>query len=89
MAINFRKPITAGGKTIHSVHANAGLAYPEQRRDVAGWGAMIEIPAVVLLLESITTGEITPLQAREALAPILAELAVYEQEMDQHSGEDY
>lgn len=89
MATNFRKTISPGGKTIEAVHANAGLAYPEQRQNVAGWGAMIEVPAVVLLLDAIAAGEITAPQAREALAPVLAELAAYKQEMDRHAGEDY
>ncbi|SOD67025.1 hypothetical protein SAMN06297387_12837 [Streptomyces zhaozhouensis] len=82
MALDTHSTIKAGPVTIADVKVQLGSPYPRHRSDLPGWGALIELPAVMQLLAAIEAGDITADQARAAFGPILADLADYQAEMD-------
>lgn len=82
MPYDVTRDITAGHIVLPAVRGSVGAVYSEHRTDKPGYGAAVELPAVLELLAAIETGQITAAQAQEALAPFLDQLAQYDHEMD-------
>lgn len=76
--------ITAGPIVLPGVAGSVGAVYSEHRMDKPGWGAAVELPAVLELLAAVEKGLITAAQAQAAFTPFLARLEQYEREMDAH-----
>ncbi|TXJ83306.1 hypothetical protein E2C11_07490 [Streptomyces lavendulae] len=82
MPYDVTRDITAGPIVLPGVAGTVGALYPQHRADTPGWGAAVELPAVLELLSAIETGQITAAQARTALAPFRDRLEEYDREMD-------
>ncbi|WP_327311757.1 hypothetical protein [Streptomyces sp. NBC_01243] len=82
MMWNNRADFIAGPVTIPAAQWTTGTLYDHATRtDASGWGAAVELPVVLQLLDLIAEGTITPKQAKNAFAPVLADLKVYDQEV--------
>lgn len=76
--------LTAGDVRIPRAQWTTGVLYDRgPRKEAPGRGVAIELPVVLELLDRIADGQITPEQARNAFAPVQADLAVFHQEMDE------
>ncbi|MFF1405091.1 hypothetical protein [Streptomyces sp. NPDC058294] len=82
MAYDVTRDITAGPLILPGVRGSVGAVYAQHRTDKPGYGAAVELPAVLELLTAIETGQITAAQAQDALAPFLDRLDEYDREMD-------
>ncbi|MFJ9188491.1 hypothetical protein ACIRQO_36245 [Streptomyces anulatus] len=82
MAYNVTRDITAGRLVLLGVHGSVGAVYSEHRTDRPGYGAAVELPAVLELLAAVNAGQITAAQAQGALAPFLDRLDEHHREMD-------
>ncbi|MEU7297972.1 hypothetical protein AB0A76_33070 [Streptomyces exfoliatus] len=82
MSYDVTRDITAGPLVLPGARGSVGAVYSEHRTDKRGYGASVELPAVLELLAAIDTGQITAAQAREAFAPFLDRLEEYDREMD-------
>ncbi|ALO98736.1 hypothetical protein SHL15_7743 [Streptomyces hygroscopicus subsp. limoneus] len=65
------------------MRGSVGAVYSEHRKEKPGYGAAVELPAVVELLAAVETGQITAAQAQAAFAPFLDRLEEYDREMDE------
>lgn len=74
--------LAAGRAALPGVAGSVGAVYSEHRTDKPGWGAAVELPAVLELLAAIETGQITAVQAQAAFRPFLVRLEGYDREMD-------
>lgn len=82
MPYDVTRDINAGPLALPGVRGSVGAVYSEHRTDKPGYGAAVELPAVLELLAAIETGQITAAQAQEAFAPFLHRLEEYDREMD-------
>ncbi|GAA2500564.1 hypothetical protein GCM10010406_41330 [Streptomyces thermolineatus] len=83
MPVDHTRTLTAGPVTLPHVAASIGAVYSRGYREEApGWGAAVELPAVLELLDAIARGEVTPEQAREAFAPVIERVNEYDRKMD-------
>ncbi|WP_435192388.1 hypothetical protein [Streptomyces sp. bgisy126] len=76
--------LAAGPVVLPGVVGSVGAVYPKHRTDEPGWGAAVELPAVLELLGAVGAGRITAAQAREAFTPLLDRLEEFDREMDEH-----
>ncbi|HBF82488.1 MAG TPA: hypothetical protein DD420_21925 [Streptomyces sp.] len=83
MAYDVTRDITAGPLALPGVRGSVGAVYSEHRTDKPGYGAAVELPAVLELLGAIATGQITASQAQAALTPFLNRLEEYDREADE------
>ncbi|MFJ6523627.1 hypothetical protein ACIQJ4_35890 [Streptomyces filamentosus] len=83
MAYDVTRDITAGPLILPGVRGSVGAVYSGRRTDKPGYGAVVELPAVLELLTAIETGQITVAQAQAALVPFLDQLEEYDREMDE------
>ncbi|QEV21952.1 hypothetical protein [Streptomyces alboniger] len=74
--------ITAGPLVLPGVRGSVGAVYSEHRTEKPGYGAAVELPAVLALLAAVETGEITAAQAQATFTPFLVRLEEYDREMD-------
>ncbi|ALV30668.1 GIY-YIG nuclease family protein [Streptomyces sp. CdTB01] len=73
MAQSFTVQLTFGSHRIENVTLQWGVGMGgDARRDAPSWGTDIEVPAVIELLDLITTGAITAEQARDKLDRLTA-----------------
>ncbi|MFD3567391.1 hypothetical protein [Streptomyces sp. NPDC058667] len=84
MPYDVTRSLAAGPLTLPGVRGSVGAVYSEHRTDRPGYGAAVELPAVLELLAAVETGRITATQAQAAFAPFLARLEEFDQEMDRH-----
>lgn len=83
MAYDVTRDITAGPLVLPGVRGSVGAVYSGHRTDRPGYGAAVELPAVLELLTAMETGQITVAQAQTAFIPFLDRLEEYDQEMDE------
>lgn len=86
MASDVTRDLTAGPITLPGVRGSVGALYAEHRTDNPGYGAAVELPAVLDLLDAIDAGRISAEQAKRALAPFIDRLEEYDREMDRRYG---
>ncbi|MFI6690071.1 hypothetical protein [Streptomyces sp. NPDC050485] len=84
MAYSVTCDITAGPLTLPRVAGSVGAVYSDPRRDRPGFGAAVELPAVLELLTAIQTGQITAAEATSAFVPFLARLDEFDRKMADH-----
>ncbi|AJF70423.1 hypothetical protein [Streptomyces vietnamensis] len=82
MPYDVTRDLTAGPLLLPGVAGSVGAVYSKHRTDKPGWGAAVELPAVLEILAAITVGQITAAQAQTAFAPFLARLEEFDREMD-------
>lgn len=82
MAYDVTRDITAGTVVLLGVRGSVGAVYSDHRTDRPGYGAAVELPAVLELLAALNAGRITAAQAQGALAPFLDRIEEYDREMD-------
>lgn len=82
MPYDVTRDITASTLVLPGVRGSVGAVYSEYRTNKPGYGACVELPAVLELLAAIETSQITAAQAQDAFAPFLDRLAEYDREMD-------
>lgn len=82
MPYDVNRDITAGPIVLPGVRGSVGAVYSEHRTDKPGFGAAVELPAVLELIAAVETGQITAAQAQAAFAPFLKRLKEYDREMD-------
>ncbi|MFF3531439.1 hypothetical protein ACFYX5_32660 [Streptomyces rubiginosohelvolus] len=87
MPYDVTRDVTAGPMTLLGVRGSVGAVYADHRTDVPGYGAAVELPAVLELLNAIDAGRISAAQAQEALTPYIERLEEYDREMDCRYGE--
>ncbi|MFD7865988.1 hypothetical protein [Streptomyces sp. NPDC059783] len=64
------------------MRGTVGAAYSKHRTQNRGYGAAVELPAVLELLAAVESGQITAAQAQAALTPFLDQLEEYDRETD-------
>ncbi|MEU5898735.1 hypothetical protein [Streptomyces venezuelae] len=57
-----------GDKPIKNIRFTWGGDYPKDRRHLEGWGAAVEVPAILALMDKVIAGELTVERARRLLA---------------------
>ncbi|MGW6202276.1 hypothetical protein ACWF9B_01285 [Streptomyces sp. NPDC055089] len=82
MPYDVTRDITTGPLTLPGVRGSVGAVYSEHRAQNRGYGAAVELPAVLELLAAVESGQITAAQAQAALSPFLDQLEEYDREMD-------
>ncbi|MFE6713975.1 hypothetical protein [Streptomyces sp. NPDC057695] len=82
MPYDVTRDLTAGLLFLPGVAGSVGAVYSKHRTDKPGWGAAVELPAVLEILAAIAAGHITAAQAQTAFAPLLARLEEFDREMD-------
>ncbi len=85
MPYDVTRDITAGPIVLPGVRGSVGAVYSEHRTAKPGFGAAVELPAVLELLAAVETGQITAAQAQAAFAPFLDRLEEYDREMDERA----
>nr|WP_012840404.1 hypothetical protein [Streptomyces sp. W9]ACX85519.1 pCQ3_18 [Streptomyces sp. W9] len=70
MPLDFRRDLTINGHTIPNTEWTAGMNYPAERRWTNGWGATIEVPAVIELLELVQAGKVTLEDVKDELTNV-------------------
>ncbi|MFI1786235.1 hypothetical protein [Streptomyces rubiginosohelvolus] len=65
MAIDVTRDLIAGPITLPGVRGSVGAVYADHRTDSPGYGAAVELPAVLDLLDAIDTGRISAEQGVE------------------------
>ncbi|PLW71452.1 hypothetical protein C0036_17770 [Streptomyces sp. DJ] len=83
MAYDVPRDITAGPLILPGGRGSVGAVYSGRRTDKPGYGAAVELPAVLELLTAMETGQITVAQAQAAFDPFLDRLEEYDREMDE------
>ncbi|MFE6462425.1 hypothetical protein ACFVP0_33905 [Streptomyces cinereoruber] len=78
------RDLEVGPIVLPGVTGSVGAVYPAHRADEPGWGAAVELPAVLKLLAAVDAGQITAAQARAAFTPFLDRLEEFDQEMERH-----
>lgn len=71
MAYDVARDITAGPLVLRGVRGSVGAVYSTHRTEQLGYGAAVELPAVLHLLAAIDAGQITAPQAQKA--PVMAD----------------
>ncbi|MFE0773336.1 hypothetical protein [Streptomyces sp. NPDC058861] len=84
MPYDVTRDLTAGPLALPGVRGSVGAVYSKHRTDRPGYGAAVELPAVLELFTSVEAGQITAAQAQAAFAPFLDRLEEFDQEMDRH-----
>jgi hypothetical protein len=85
MPYDVTRDITAGPLVLPGVRGSVGAVCSEHRTDKPGYGAAVELPAVLELLTAIKTRQIAAAQAQDAFVPFLDRLEEYDREMDERA----